>query len=644
MFGLQPFWFHVTNVLLHTGACMLFTRVCLHVAGLKTPFAALAGLLFAVHPIHTEAVTGIVGRADVLACVFFLISFLAYHGNSSGKCRIWVSVLLGGLSMLSKETGVTVFLLNLVYDFYLHWPDIRWSLSEMKWNPETMRFTNRAAKMLISLGILLALRLAILQGSLPKFSQQDNPAAFHPSLFVRVLTFCYLSAFNWWLLVCPATLSHDWQMGSIPLVTSISDSRNLVTCFFFGFAFILAARALADFESQRHPQIVLGLLFLVIPFLPATNLLVTVGFVVAERVLYIPSLGCILLVVYGLQLLCSAYHKHRQTIAFFIVLLVATASLRTIVRNRDWRSRDSLLRAGLETLPHNAKMHYNYANFLRDSKRPELAKVHYHAALRLWPSYASAHNNLGTLLNSSRAAEYHFLAAIRYSADHVNAHYNLGQLYRKLNKSGESEHMLIRCLTLEPSFTPAYIELAKLRGPSDPTIDGLLKKVVELNPTDPHFATTFGHWMFKKHNYHEALQFYWKALRISGYHQEAIISAAKALRKIGQECRLFQLITRWQLMLKIRNGEHYLSTHIYLMGWHLKSELNTKARAYDMDSYFGWRCASSPCKVENTSAEEKWKKNETSSKGKKAYTSRKNIDKVTPTTDLKLHHLVDSIL
>ncbi|CAH2011358.1 unnamed protein product [Acanthoscelides obtectus] len=66
---------------------------------------------------------------------------------------------------------------------------------------------------------------------------------------------------------------------------------------------------------------------------------------------------------------------------FFIVLLVATGTLRTIVRNRDWRSRDSLLRAGLETLPHNAKMHYNYANFLRDSKRPELAKLHYHTAL-----------------------------------------------------------------------------------------------------------------------------------------------------------------------------------------------------------------------------------------------------------------------
>lgn len=49
---------------------------------------------------------------------------------------------------------------------------------------------------------------------------------------------------------------------------------------------------------------------------------------------------------------------------------------------------------------------------------------------RLWPSYASAHNNLGTLMKGSEQAEMHFRAAIRFSADHVNAHYNLGQLYR----------------------------------------------------------------------------------------------------------------------------------------------------------------------------------------------------------------------
>lgn len=104
VFGLNPIWFHITNILLHCIATMLFLRLCLNVAKLRGPFASFAALMFAVHPIHSEAVsvpkkqsnfflrlnvldnkilftqvTGIVGRADVLACVFFLISILAYH-------------------------------------------------------------------------------------------------------------------------------------------------------------------------------------------------------------------------------------------------------------------------------------------------------------------------------------------------------------------------------------------------------------------------------------------------------------------------------------------------------------------------------------------------------------------------------------
>ena len=57
MSGLQPLWFHVSNVLLHAAASLLFTRVCLAVAGLQPNFAGAAGVLFAAHPIHTEAVS-----------------------------------------------------------------------------------------------------------------------------------------------------------------------------------------------------------------------------------------------------------------------------------------------------------------------------------------------------------------------------------------------------------------------------------------------------------------------------------------------------------------------------------------------------------------------------------------------------------
>ncbi|KAL2712909.1 protein O-mannosyl-transferase TMTC1-like isoform X3 [Vespula squamosa] len=128
-------------------------------------------------------VTGIVGRADVLACIFFLLSFLVYHGQQTAN--VWSSVCLGTLSMLAKETGVTVLLLNLLYDLCRSWHSIRRSISEARWNEDSRHFSRRAAALLVSLGILLVVRLALLHGALPKFSPQDNPAAFHPCFHVR---------------------------------------------------------------------------------------------------------------------------------------------------------------------------------------------------------------------------------------------------------------------------------------------------------------------------------------------------------------------------------------------------------------------------------------------------------------------------
>ncbi|XP_044756223.1 protein O-mannosyl-transferase TMTC1-like [Coccinella septempunctata] len=522
----------------------------------------------------------------------------------------------------------------------------------MRWNKETQDFVERTVKVFISLGVLLTVRLALLQGSLPKFSQQDNPAAFHSSLYVRILTFCYLAAFNWWLLLCPMTLSHDWQMGSVPLVTSIYDSRNLVTCFFFLLTLLLVVKSVCDFEAQRHVPVVVGLALLVLPFLPATNLFVTVGFVVAERVLYIPSMGCILLVIYALQMLWSSYPKHRQTIICFVILMLTTSCLRTIIRNRDWRSRESLLRAGLMTLPQNAKMHYNYGNFLRDSARPELAKTHYHKALKLWPTYASAHNNLGTLLSNEQEAEQHFLAAIRYSSDHVNAHYNLGQLYRKSNKTVASEKMLKRCISIDPRFTPAYIELARLRGPEDMRVGSLLKQVMILNSDDPYYGTLYGNWLLNKGNHAAALRVYWMVLQKSDTHREAMLKAAKILRKTGQTSRLLQTITRWHAILRQRRGEIPLSPHVYLQGWHLKKELSRKAKVYDncSSTLYGTEYIPTPSKGNNSDNEDKWSHQEKNSSEKFRFASKaqcksekSRIDKQGSITPMMVHHLLDSV-
>lgn len=105
------------------------------------------------------------------------------------NAAVWLSILFGGLSMLSKETGITVFLLNITYDLYKCWPMLKHKLTvyDIPYWPtaKSRQFYQRLGKVLLSMIIMLAIRLALLQGSLPKFSQQDNPTAFHPSFYVR---------------------------------------------------------------------------------------------------------------------------------------------------------------------------------------------------------------------------------------------------------------------------------------------------------------------------------------------------------------------------------------------------------------------------------------------------------------------------
>ena len=89
----------------------------------------------------------------------------------------------------------------------------------------------------------MAFRLWMLGGHLPYFTKQDNPASFSDSLATRIMTYWYLLAFNCWLLLSPSVLSYDWQMGSIPLLESLLDSRNLVTVTFVIIAALLAYSA-----------------------------------------------------------------------------------------------------------------------------------------------------------------------------------------------------------------------------------------------------------------------------------------------------------------------------------------------------------------------------------------------------------------
>lgn len=278
------------------------------------------------------------------------------------------------------------------------------------------------ATLSVSAAVLVAVRLQLMGSKAPEFAPADNPSADCPSRLTRTLTFLYLPAFNFWLLLQPSVLSFDWSMEAIPLVQRLADPRNLATLALYGavayaaWSVLLARRAreeddqwpsssqldalfdlLPDDQANGNENgscckftcasgdcgasssssvrsdasaanwsrcragtdlTVIALSMLVVPFVPATNLFFYVGFVVAERVLYIPSIGYCLLVALGFHLTDDWLGKRRRHARrlrflwrFACFALLALFAARTVRRNADWLSEETLYRSGIKVNP-----------------------------------------------------------------------------------------------------------------------------------------------------------------------------------------------------------------------------------------------------------------------------------------------------
>jgi len=584
--GLKPFGYHAVNVILHCMVCLLYTFMCDMVAFKSFMLAVLAGLLFSTHPVHTEAVTGVVGRADVLGCFLILLSFLAFVRSTENKGHnnillyIIPCVMFGSMAMLVKEHGITVFGVCMIYDCLVVNKTLIWGFLKKR---RALSFEREAVRPLllrililsVSVASLMAFRIWMLGGNLPYFTNQDNPASFSDSLATRIMTYWYLIAFNSWLLLSPSVLSYDWQMGSISLVESLLDSRNLATLMFIIIAALLAYSALLSNKIDPNEQdvLVLSLALLVIPFIPASNLFFRVGFVVAERILYVPSMGFCMLVVLGLNKLASTagcnrtdFRKRKDTdvdsnngnetksstcsnapfptkisilqnvlmLAFFV--LTGLFFWKVVVRNRVWTNRETLFRSGVETLPHNAKAHYNFANFLKDVGRSEEAIFHYERSLQLAPDHVSAHNNLGTLLENNEEAMKHFSQAIKHDPYHANSYFNLGTRLAALKRLSEAETMLKEALRLNPTYLDAVMNIAGVlsdQGRSDEA-EKFYKKALSLQPKNADAYNNYAVFLAKTGRTKEALEKYNTALKLNPSHSVALVNMARQLRTSGK--------------------------------------------------------------------------------------------------------------
>ncbi|GBL79011.1 Transmembrane and TPR repeat-containing protein 3 [Araneus ventricosus] len=250
--GLSSWSYHFVNLSLHTCVSVLVTFLCLEVLQWSREDSATAALLFATHPIHTEAVSSAVGRAEVLSALFFLSSLLAFvkstkTGDQNEKWLLWFifSLLCSGVALLAKEQGITVLAVCIAWRILQLMGTTRLETPKLLIKKGLFLLTDPILWTTVLMFLMLvAFRIWMLQGSMPIFSEEDNPASFSSSLLTRFYMYSYLAAFNFWMLLNPSTLSYDWQMGSIPLVTSIFDVRNVASLLLFLFLSVSALQLL----------------------------------------------------------------------------------------------------------------------------------------------------------------------------------------------------------------------------------------------------------------------------------------------------------------------------------------------------------------------------------------------------------------
>ena len=167
-------------------------------------------------------------------------------------------------------------------------------------------------------------------------------------------TICGCQVFHFGLLLHPHRLSFDWSMDAIRPITSWTDGRNVSALVFYSI--------LIRILSIRKKTTVLPVLLIVIPFLPATNLFEYVGFVAAERLVYLPSAGFCYLIAIGLD--ASIRRNHRHPIILATAAILCVLSWRTVTRNGDWLNEERLYRSGVAINPPKGENRNGYIQSL----------------------------------------------------------------------------------------------------------------------------------------------------------------------------------------------------------------------------------------------------------------------------------------
>lgn len=385
----DPRVFHVTNVLLHATASVL---VFLLARRFLTPAGAVAaGLLFAVHPVHVEAVANVVGRAEVLATLFAVAAVLAYLGDNrlaaEGDRDSWRRYAttfgtLGAmlLALASKESAFALPGLFLLAD---------WMASRGRGTRVGDEVRRHALLWLAS--VVLAVGWLVWRAAVVRdlTGTEVAPGLETLGMAGRGMVMLPLVAHYVRLLFFPLKLSADYSPDFVRVSPMLTPSGAL------GIAVLLALLALAVVAARRAPVVTFGLGWIAATVFIVANVIVPTGVLLAERILYLPSVGAVLVLGWGLEAV-RARAPRAATIAF--TLLFTAAGLRAVTRNPVWRNNDVFFPTLIKDAPGSYRAEWTEAMLAVERGDSLEGERRLRRAILIEPLTAPVWRDLGRLL------------------------------------------------------------------------------------------------------------------------------------------------------------------------------------------------------------------------------------------------------
>lgn len=417
--GLRAGGFHLTNVLIYASAVILVYITSKQ--WLSSRLAArICVVLFCFHPVHVEGVASLVGRADALCCCFYLCTLYAYtnmmRSTGARSALLFLAALSSAIfASLSKEVGMTVFglmpLLEVAHSIqqrlkskdskHRKMAGLMFGLRRcMRASWVSLTTTSSLARItvvLISLGLLAFLRVKFNgEHKLYSWSELENHIHLLPSFTERTLSYAQTHFWYMWKLFYPRHLCFDYGYACIPTIHNFADIRNVLPLLTYLSLIRLACHAIA----HQRVALLVGMLLLLLPLIPALNILFPIGTTLAERLLFIPSVGfsfiaAELLAVDFLHLWpavppslepisavifspkgifggsekvgnknktnVNLKEKLPPSLALFMFILCSLSTVRIISRNADWASEMQIYRSALDVCPLSAKALTNFA-------------------------------------------------------------------------------------------------------------------------------------------------------------------------------------------------------------------------------------------------------------------------------------------